>query len=320
MKYLKILFLFCFVFILTNLSAQVTTINACNGDTTYLYLNNYHGQVQWQSSADSLIWNNLSTSSDTLSITDTTALVYRAVIKDGTCDSVLSDTTFVMYHPTPTTANAGPDQININDISVVLDASPVIIGTGTWQIISGAGGQIASVNDPHSNFTGVGAHSYTLVWSVSNACKTTTDTLLVSFDMFHVNCGGIMYVHPTDNHGGSIWGCQGTPTNATSASNGEQNTNIIIATCIDPTIAARVCSDLTAFGYSDWYLPSADELDCIYQNRGTIGGFPTVSGIVYWSSTETNANWANGQNFTTGQQLTIYQKAGAARVRCVRKD
>ena len=37
--------------------------------------------------------------------------------------------------------------------------------------------------------------------------------------------------------------------------------------------AARYCNDLIANGHDDWYLPSAPELNVIYQNNAAIGGF-----------------------------------------------
>lgn len=303
-----------------NLSAQIQQINACTGDTVFLHPAQYHGDVFWQSSTDTMSWNTLLINSDTLAVTDDTDMLYRAFVKDGSCDSVVTDTASLRFFPSPSPAIAGSDQLLLQTISTNLTASPITTGTGTWSILSGTGGIIADTHNPQTLFTGVGANSYVLMWTVANECRTTTDTVNISFDMPKVNCSGVMYVHPTDNHGGSIWGCNGTVTNATSPSNGEQNTNIIVAACNDLTIAARRCSDLTAYGYSDWYLPSINELECIYNNKATIGGFPTISGIVYWSSTETNGTWANAQNFYNGTITTINQKAGACRVRCVRRD
>ena len=317
----EIFFLFClFLNIHTLLKAQINQINACDDDTINLYLNSYHGQVQWQSSTDTINWLNITSVSDTLSVFSAPPFLYRAVVKDGTCDSVISDTTSIHFFPVPTIAYAGTDQLNLNHVNTLLSANPATIGTGSWKILNGTGGILADTSNPVSPFTGVGASSYNLIWKIENECRTTKDTVQISFAMPQVNCNGIMYVHPTDNHGGSIWGCPGTVTNATSLTNGAQNTNLIVATCSDQTIAARRCSNLTAYGYSDWYLPSVDELDCLYNNLTAIGGFYTMSGIVYWSSTETNANWANAQNFNTGLQTTINQKGGACRVRCVRRD
>jgi len=316
----KCLFILVLFFSAISLKAQIINIIACDGDTVFLRLNSYHGHVQWQSSSDSLIWQNVTSVSDTLSIFSSSALLYRAKVGDGTCDSVVSDTSLVLFYPVPTVANAGPDQINLNNVNTTLAGNTATVGTGSWQIISGTGGTITSPGSPNSAFKGVGATSYTLVWKIQNECKTTTDTVLISFAMPQVNCNGIMYVHPTDNSGGAIWGCSGTTTGATSQTNGENNTNAIVNACSDNTIAAYKCSNLTAYGFSDWYLPSADELNCLYLNRVALGGFPTISGIVYWTSTETNAQWANAQNFYTGAQSTINNKTGACRVRCVRRD
>jgi hypothetical protein len=53
--------------------------------------------------------------------------------------------------------------------------------------------------------------------------------------------------------------------------------------CSEAGIAARICGDLVLNGYSDWYLPSKDELNKLYINRVAIGGF---ANNYYWSSTE----------------------------------
>ena len=315
---IKHLFVVFLLFLFCSSKAQIHNIIACSNDTIFLHLGSHHGLVHWQSSSDTINWQNTS-SSDTLKIVSAPDLLYRAIVIDGTCDSVASDTTHVKFFPVPTIANAGPDQLNLSGITATLAANTAVVGTGSWQIINGTGGSITTASSPTSAFKGVGATAYTLVWKIENQCKTTTDTVVISFAMPQVSCNGIMYVSPVDNSGGAVWGCSGTTTNATSQTDGAQNTTKIIAACSDATIAARKCSDLTAYGYSDWYLPAMDELNCIYVNRATIGGFPTVSGIVYWTSTETNAQWANAQNFTTGSQTTINNKTGACRVRCVRR-
>jgi hypothetical protein len=57
------------------------------------------------------------------------------------------------------------------------------------------------------------------------------------------------------------------------------------------TYAARLCADLSISGYNDWYLPSKDELNKLYLNRGFIGGFTTGN---YWSSTEVTPGGMGG--------------------------
>lgn len=318
MKYTCWLF-WLLIFPFTASFAQINEVKVCDDDTVHLKVASYHGQVSWQASADTLNWYDI-VSGDTLTLISGPDSLYRAIVKDGTCDSVVSDTISVRFYPVPTTAYAGADQLNINGITVTLDADSALAGTGSWHIISGTGGQLASAGSATSTFTGLGASSYTLVWIIENECRSSSDTVQISFTMPHVDFNGTLWVHPTDNSGGAIWGCQGTTTNATSATNGEQNTTLIVNACSDATIAARKCADLTAYGYSDWYLPAKDELNALFTNRYTLGGFYTQSGMVYWTSTESSGVWAVAQNFNTGTQSTINQKSGACRVRCVRRD
>jgi len=91
---------------------------------------------------------------------------------------------------------------------------------------------------------------------------------------------------------GVIWGCFGTTISGADGYNifdGYQNTIDIVNGCNEANIAARVCSDLNLNGYSDWYLPSHNELGIMNQNRILIGGFddyPDPFPSAYWSSTE----------------------------------
>jgi hypothetical protein len=109
---------------------------------------------------------------------------------------------------------------------------------------------------------------------------------------------------PGNQTAGSPWGCYGAITGAdgTALGTGNQNTIDILAGCADAGIAARICGDLDLNGYSDWYLPSIDELNKLYLNRAVIGGFVNTA---YWSSSETSPNNAWLLNFVTGAQLSI---------------
>jgi hypothetical protein len=67
---------------------------------------------------------------------------------------------------------------------------------------------------------------------------------------------------------------------------GNDNTNKIVAELGTDNNAARLCYDLTLGGYSDWYLPSKDELNEVFLNKDLIGGF-AISGVCcYWSSSQ----------------------------------
>jgi hypothetical protein len=89
-----------------------------------------------------------------------------------------------------------------------------------------------------------------------------------------------------------------------------------MAGCATAGIAARLCGDLTEGGYSDWYLPSKDELNALYTNRIAISGFDELA--YYWSSSEDDSDFAWGQYFGDGTQ-GLYSKGNPPNnVRAVR--
>ena len=113
---------------------------------------------------------------------------------------------------------------------------------------------------------------------------------------------------------------------------GEANTSIIIAAQVaigddGSTYAARICNELqvTEGGktYGDWYLPSKEELNLMYQNKATIDATAGVNGgsgfasDYYWSSTEYHGISAWKQYFANGTQGFNY-KDDAGYVRAVR--
>lgn len=79
--------------------------------------------------------------------------------------------------------------------------------------------------------------------------------------------------------------------------------------------AALACDKLVLNGYSDWYLPSKDELKQLYKNRYVVGGF---SDECYWSSSESLSNqgsWA--VNFFNGDTI-VRDKMYSYSVRAIR--
>jgi hypothetical protein len=94
------------------------------------------------------------------------------------------------------------------------------------------------------------------------------------------------------------------------------NTLEIVNSCPSTNIAAQICNDLDLNGYTDWYLPSIDELNILYTNRNLIGG-----GFIfddYWSSTEIGPQMAYATNLYSGQQYFNLNKIGSSLVRAVR--
>ncbi|MCX6305286.1 MAG: DUF1566 domain-containing protein [Bacteroidetes bacterium] len=109
---------------------------------------------------------------------------------------------------------------------------------------------------------------------------------------------------PADQSTAATWGCNGTSIPGTSAAlgTGQANTNAIAAGCATAGIAAKICNDLVLNSYSDWYLPSKDELHQMYLQKAAIGGF---TGDYYWSSTENAASAAWYEYFPSGYQNAV---------------
>jgi hypothetical protein len=83
---------------------------------------------------------------------------------------------------------------------------------------------------------------------------------------------------------------------------GNDNTSFILQEC-PSAIAAGITNNLVEGGYSDWYLPSKDELNKLYINRDLIG--LGGQGVGIWSSTTDGFNNAWAQHFISGLQSSI---------------
>jgi hypothetical protein len=108
---------------------------------------------------------------------------------------------------------------------------------------------------------------------------------------------------------------------ATGIGTGQANTIAIVAQSSTLTIAARICADYTTIvsgdTYDDWFLPSKDELNLMYENLRVagLGGFDI--GRDYWSSSEGSAANAWLQNFSAGSPQNV-AKGNFCKVRPIR--
>ncbi|GHV10498.1 hypothetical protein FACS189491_00040 [Spirochaetia bacterium] len=78
-----------------------------------------------------------------------------------------------------------------------------------------------------------------------------------------------------------------------------------------------MCASFNYDGYTDWFLPSLDELDLMYKNLAMkgLGGF---TGDWYWSSSELSIGYVWEQRFSDGRQGYYYLKDGTSCIRAVR--
>jgi hypothetical protein len=104
--------------------------------------------------------------------------------------------------------------------------------------------------------------------------------------------GIIFYIDQTGKHGliaantdqstGATWGCFETVIETLPyIGSGMTNTITIVNSCGEGGIAAKICYDLELNGYSDWFLPSVNEFDKMYEIKDIIGGFDNKN---YWTS------------------------------------
>jgi hypothetical protein len=81
--------------------------------------------------------------------------------------------------------------------------------------------------------------------------------------------------------------------------------------------AAGLCAAFSEGVYTDWYLPSKNELNKLYDSKDLVGGYNTAQS--YWSSTEYTGNLAWGRQFWDGGKAFILDKASTnMHVRAVR--
>jgi hypothetical protein len=91
---------------------------------------------------------------------------------------------------------------------------------------------------------------------------------------------------------------------AQSTWDGLSNSNAIVSQATQTSSAAKLCLDSTASSQTDWYLPSSDELNVLFNERFLvnqsliqISGAAELSNFSYWGSTEstsTNSIRMNG--------------------------
>lgn len=195
-------------------------------------------------------------------------------------------------------------------------------------------GKISTVASPTHVYSTVGTFTVGLT-AISNTGTSIASTSITTVSAYVVGQsygGGIVfYVDSTGQHGliaapqdqniGIAW-YNGTFLSSnnlgTAIGTGKVNTTNIILLQGAGNYAASVCLNLRLGGYSDWYLPSKDELSLMYGKWTIIGGFYNS---YYWSSSDLgsvsiSAAWAI--DFTNGT-VDGHDKARTnVRVRAIR--
>jgi hypothetical protein len=114
------------------------------------------------------------------------------------------------------------------------------------------------------------------------------------------------------------WGCQGTLIGTSNdIGSGNANTAAIIAGCPEQDIAARICDTLNLNFFSDWFLPSDQELKELFLSK--CGG--PYSTMPYWTSSEANSVMAKLRYFDNGTATpsSLPKSNVGSAFRCIRR-
>ena len=145
---------------------------------------------------------------------------------------------------------------------------------------------------------------------VSAVSQSNSSDAVAAFQIGqHYNGGIIFYIDNSGQHGliasetdlstQVAWNNgQNIVTGATGVAvgSGKSNTKKIVAAQGKTTsYAALLCFQYKSEGFKDWYLPSKNELNLLYQQRAVLG----ISGQ-YWSSSEAGKGKAWDQEFGGG--------------------
>lgn len=132
----------------------------------------------------------------------------------------------------------------------------------------------------------------------------------------------------TDQSNGIVWdnspNCKKTNVSATSIGTGQANTTRLVSVLGLGSYPAKICDELVFNGFTDWFLPSLEELDCMQKGLSVFDRNYNLNGIYYWTSSEapdtdgTGSCSAMVQNIFTGEKRSWAKNDATPFVRAVR--
>ena len=154
-----------------------------------------------------------------------------------------------------------------------------------------------------------------VVFTASDGVVTVNDTVRITVNKATIGQtygGGYLVSISSDGRHGLIaastdlhvgadtvffqYGCEGTYVGAlytdTVYGHGISNQNNILAGCNSTTCASYYCSKLTTGGYSDWIVPTQDEMQIVY-NSHTLINWTSTEYDYFWTSSELSSNTAS---------------------------
>ena len=252
----------------------------------------------------------------TFSGTHNTEYVLRWTVSNDCGDSAHDDITVSFC---PLSAYAGADQLEISGTVTTLAAVVPQDGTGTWTIVSGAGGSFGDASQPNSSFTGAMGATYVLRWTVNGKCGSSSDDVTIHFANPYLNpdltYGSVTDIdgnyYPTIQIGAQTWmagnlrttryndgtviphvtdnaAWQGLTTGAWAYYNHDENHNSIYGKLYNwyAAITGKLCPQ-------GWHIPTRAEFNHLADYLGTSAGGKMKS-IIGWNSPNTGATNESG--------------------------
>lgn len=217
-------------------------------------------------------------------------------------------------------------------------AAPIVVQPGTaagymyfpQQQSSGSSGT-TNVNVSVSASSGPQVNPNTMKSSAAGTCASVStigqicewgDGRSMRYAGVVASTGRKLFVENTSFDPQIPWGCYGITTGASGTSFGLENSNLVLtinnASPCKYAVSNQIAdSPPVAFLYcaqKDMYVPAKDELQLIYNNKGSLGSFTPY---YYWSASESYVSRAWLLYFSSGGWY-YYYKYAAYYVRCVR--
>ncbi len=226
----------------------------------------------------------------------------RWTISNPPCTASYDDVV-ITFNQIPTPANAGADQTGAatcGSTTVILAANSPTVGTGSWSIVSGAGGAFADASSPTSTFTGVAGASYTLRWTISNPpCIASTDDIVITFNQIPTpaNAG-------PDQTGAATCGSTTITLAANSPTAGTGSWSILSGaggSFVDASSPSSAFSGTAGTAYTlRWTIsnvpcaPSSDDVNITFNQRPTTVITPDPAALCAGGSLNMNGNPVGG--------------------------
>uniref|UniRef100_UPI0040473774 Lcl domain-containing protein n=1 Tax=Algoriphagus sp. TaxID=1872435 RepID=UPI0040473774 len=294
------------------LTAGAVTYPNVDGSANQVLSTNGSGTLAWSTSnglpttgntaGDMLYWNG-----------STNAWVKVAAGTDGQTLTFIGGKPVWSNHPFPDaptigTATAGNGQASVPFTAPASDGGSAITSYTATSNPGNITGTISQAGSGTITVTGLtNGTAYTFTVTATNSVGTSAASAASNSVTPALKIGD-------PYQGGKIFWLDGTGQHGLIAAPNDQSAKGI------GWSAAQLCNDLVLGDYSDWYLPSKDELNKLYLNRTVVGGFVTIGNSShYWSSTEKSAGNSNAwnQHFSDGAQHD-HSKNSTFYVRAVR--